>query len=96
MIKLIFFKEIEIHKKKKQIEILELNNSRIEMKNAIESICSKIEQMEDRKISLQFEITQKKTKVKRKTTKSMKIHPKDKYKNNQGPGRKKTKGRKFI
>ena len=52
--------------------------------------------MEDRKISLQFEITQKKTKVKRKTTKSMKIHPKDKYKNNQGPGRKKTKGRKFI
>lgn len=68
MIKLIFFKEIEIHKKKKQIEILELNNSRIEMKNAIESICSKIEQMEDRKISLQFEITQKKTKVKRKTT----------------------------
>lgn len=28
------------------------------MKNAIESICSKVEQMEDRKISLQFEITQ--------------------------------------
>ena len=38
------------------------------MKNAIESICSKVEQMEDRKISLQLEITQKKTKVKRKTT----------------------------
>ena len=37
---------------KKQIEILELNNSRNEMKNAIESICSKVEQMEDRKNSL--------------------------------------------
>ena len=46
MIKLIFFKEIEIHKKKKQIEILELNNSRIEMKNAIESICSNEDRVE--------------------------------------------------
>ena len=69
MNKLIFFKEIEIHyKKKKQIEILELNNSRIEMKNAIESICSRVEQMEDRKNSLQSKIAQRKTKIKRKTT----------------------------
>ena len=44
MIKLIFFKEIEIHKKKKQIEILELNNSRIEMKNAIESTDNRADQ----------------------------------------------------
>lgn len=72
---------MEIHKKKeKQIEILELNNSRNEMKNAIESICSKVEQMEDRKISLQFEIIQRKTKIKRKTTQSTRIHPKDKHK----------------
>ena len=44
---MIFTKEIEIIKKN-QGEILELNNSMNEMKNAAESICSGVQQRGDR------------------------------------------------